>query len=318
MKPTILVIPRLPERVADAVRQHYEILGPVPPGTALPEGAQEARVLVTIGSLKTDAALMDALPSLGLIACYGTGYEGVDRAAAAARGIVVTNAGDANAATVAEFAMGLVLATARSIVASDRYVRAGRWKGHAVERMPSVPGLAGRRIGIYGLGAIGSRVAMRAAAFDMEVGYHNRSARTDVPYAYFPSLPELARWADVLVVSVRASAENRHAIDAGVLAALGPRGYIVNISRGLAIDEEALCDALERRVIAGAGLDVFEHEPNVPERLQALDNVVLTPHVAANADSALDGQSTVLIDNLRAWFGGGELRNRVALPAAQT
>jgi lactate dehydrogenase-like 2-hydroxyacid dehydrogenase len=311
-KPVVLMAPQLPEPLVAQLHERYTLLGPIAAGTSLPEGSARARALLTIGGLKTDAALMDALPSLGLIACYGTGHEGVDKAAAAARGIVVTNAGDANAISVAEFALGLMLALTRRIVPADRHARSGTWKGNAVERMPVVAGLAGRRLGIYGLGAIGARIAARAAAFDMEIGYHNRTPRSDVPYAYHASLHALAQWCDVLVVAARAGPGNRHAIDADVLAALGPSGHFVNISRGLVVEEAALCDALERGVVAGAALDVYEHEPTIPARLVALDNVVLTPHVAAGAESAQREQQRILLANLEAWFVGAPLANVVS------
>lgn len=315
MKPTILMVPRLPDPLVARLRESYELIGPMERSSpeALPPGAEKVQALLTVGSKKTDGALMDALPALKLICCYGTGIEGVDRAAAAARGIRLTNAADANATSVAEFAMGLVLATARMIAHADRFTRAGRWKGNSVERLPPVPGLAGRRLGIYGLGAIGSRIATRAAAFEMEIGYHNRSRRSDAPYGYFDDLNALAEWADVLMVSVRASAENRHAVDAAVLAALGPKGHLVNISRGIAVDEEALCTALEDGIIAGAALDVYENEPNVPERLRALENVVLTPHIAAGSEAAQIAQQELLLGNLEAFFGGGTLLSPVEL-----
>ena len=247
---------------------------------------------------------MDALPQLGLIACYGTGFEGVDRAAARARGIAVTHARDTNSVSVAEFAMGLVLASARTIVQGDRDVRAGRWRNDLMESLTLTPELAGRRLGIYGLGSIGSKIAQRAAAFDMQIGYHNRSPRRDVSYLYHPTLIGLATWADILVVSVRAGADNRHAINRQVLAALGPGGHLVNVSRGIAVDEMALCEALETGVIAGAGLDVYEHEPNIPERLTRLHNVVLTPHIAAVSLSAQSAQCDLLLANLEAFFAG--------------
>ena len=315
MKPTILMVPRLPDPLVARLRESYELIGPMDRSSpeALPPGAETVQALLTVGSQKTDGALMDALPALKLICCYGTGIEGVDRAAAAARGIRLTNAADANATSVAEFAMGLVLATARMIAHADRFTRAGRWKGNSVERLPPVPGLAGRRLGIYGLGAIGSRIATRAAAFEMEIGYHNRSRRSDAPYGYFDDLNALAEWADVLMVSVRASAENRHAVDAAVLAALGPKGHLVNISRGIAVDEEALCTALEDGIIAGAALDVYENEPNVPERLRALENVVLTPHIAAGSEAAQIAQQELLLGNLEAFFAGRPLLSPVEL-----
>ena len=315
MKPTILMVPRLPDPLVARLRESYELIGPMERSSpeALPSGAETVQALLTVGSQNTDGALMDALPALKLICCYGTGIEGVAREAAAARGIRLTNAADANATSVAEFAMGLVLATARMIAHADRFTRAGRWKGNSVERLPPVPGLAGRRLGIYGLGAIGSRIATRAAAFEMEIGYHNRSPRSDAPYGYFDNLKALAEWADVLMVSVRASAENRHAVDAAVLAALGPKGHLVNISRGIAVDEEALCTALEDGIIAGAALDVYENEPNVPERLRALENVVLTPHIAAGSEAAQIAQQELLLGNLEAFFAGRPLLSPVDL-----
>ncbi|MBN9444503.1 2-hydroxyacid dehydrogenase [Bosea sp. (in: a-proteobacteria)] len=315
MKPTVLMVPKMPAALVTRLRESYEVLGPMDHSTpdALPAGAAEAEALLTMGSLRTDAALIDALPRLRLICCYGTGVEGVDGGHAKARGIALGNAGEANAASVAEFAMGLLLATARQIPQADRFVRAGRWKGNSVERMPAVPGLAGRKLGIYGLGAIGSRIARRAEAFEMEIGYHNRSRRADAPYLYHDSLVGLAEWADVLIVSARASAENRHAVDAAVLKALGPGGHLVNISRGIAVDEDALCAALETGAIAGAALDVYENEPHVSDRLRALDNIVLAPHIAAATELAQAAQQDTMLGNLEAFFAGRPLLSAVAL-----
>ena len=315
MKPTILMVPRLPAALIDALSEHYDVIGPMERSAPefLPEGKERVEALLTVGTQKTDAALIDALPKLKLICCYGTGIEGVDLAHVKARGVQLTNAADANADGVAEFAMGLLLAIGRQIPQGDHYVRAGRWKGNAIERMPMVRGLSGCKLGIYGLGAIGSRIARHAAGFGMEIGYHNRSRRPDLPYAYHDSLLGLSEWADLLMVAVRASVENRHAVNADVLKALGPSGYIVNISRGIAIDETALCEALETGVIAGAALDVYEHEPVVPDRLKALENVVLTPHIAAFSESAQLAQQKLLVRNLEAFFAGKPLISPVAL-----
>ncbi|WP_131113999.1 2-hydroxyacid dehydrogenase [Lichenihabitans psoromatis] len=313
MKPTILMVPQLPARFVERLKEDYQVLGPL--GTAgpgaLPLGAAEVRALLTMGTLTTDAALIDALPSLELICCYGTGFEGVDRAHAASRGIAIANAGSANAGAVAEYAIGLMLATTRQIASGDRFVRAGSWKGNSVERMPMRAGLSGRRVGIYGLGAIGTRIARLAAGFSVQIGYHNRSARTDVPYLYHDSLIGLAEWADILVVAARAGASNYHAVDARVLAALGSEGHLVNISRGIAVDQDAVADALERGVIGGAALDVFEREPEVPARLKALPNIVLTPHIAANATSAQEAQQSTMLANLAAFFDGKPLVSEV-------
>jgi lactate dehydrogenase-like 2-hydroxyacid dehydrogenase len=228
----------------------------------------------------------------------------VDLAAARARGIAVTHAGDTNSTAVAEFAMGLVIATARGMVRGDRYVRRGQWRGDIIERTAITPELAGQRLGIYGLGSIGTKIARRAEAFEMQIGYHNRKPRADVPYTYHPTLKGLAEWADILVVAVRADASNTHAINKEILAALGARGHLINISRGIAVDEAALCDALEAGTIAGAALDVYEREPHIPERLFGLDNVVLTPHMAAISANAQRAQRDIMFANLEAFFAG--------------
>jgi hydroxypyruvate reductase len=303
MKPTVLVPAGFTKRLLGRLSETYTLLGPVgPEGPNAQE--REARVLITLGSLTTSAALMDSLPNLGLISCFGTGFEGVDLAAARARNIIVTHAGDTNSTAVAEFAMGLVIATARDLVRGDRYARANRWRGDILERLAIVPGLAGQRLGIYGLGSIGTKLAQRAAAFEMEIAYHNRKPRSDVPYAYHPTLLGLATWADILVVAVRADKSNTHAIDREVLAALGPKGHLVNISRGIAVDTEALCEALEAGTISGAALDVYENEPDIPDRLKGLDNVVITPHMAAISANAQRAQRDIMFANLQAFFAG--------------
>lgn len=309
-KPVILHAMPLPAAQVAHLAESYQVFGPLEPPVpaSIPAAARGARALVTLGGFTTDAAMLAALPELGLICCYGTGYEGVDRAAALARGIRVTHAGDSNSTSVAEFAMGLVIAAARRMVQGDRKIRAGGWTSLGIDRMEMTPGLSGKRLGIYGMGTIGRKIAARAEPFEMEIGYHNRTRREDVPYAYLPSLQALAEWSDVLVVAARASAANRGAVDAAVLRALGPRGVLVNIARGVLVDEPALCDALEQGVIAGAGLDVYADEPHVPERLKVLENVVLTPHMAAVALAAQRAQRQVLEENLAAFFAGRPLR----------
>ncbi len=311
MKPPVLVAMNVVPEFRDRLAAQYELHGPLDRANPLnlPAGAHSARALITLGGFKTDAALMDALPELGLISCYGTGFEGVDREEARRRGIQLTHAGDSNATAVAEFAMGLVIAAGRNLVRGDRMVRAGHWANLAIDRVPMTPGLAGHRLGIYGMGAIGLKVARRAAAFEMEIGYHNRRPRTDVDYAYFAGLQELAEWCDVLVIGVRAAAENRHAVNARILRALGPEGVLINISRGLVVDEDALCDALEAKTIMAAGLDVYENEPHVPERLRALENAVLTPHIAALSRDAQHAQRDLIVENLEAFFAGRPLRS---------
>ncbi|WP_159993107.1 2-hydroxyacid dehydrogenase [Roseomonas sp. 18066] len=316
MKPVILTAMPVPARLLTMLEPHVTVLPPLsaPVPEAVPPEGRDARVLITLGGIKTSAALIEALPQLGLICCYGTGYESVDRVAAAARGIKVTNAADANAAAVAEFAMGLALAATRDILRGDAWLRAGHWQNKAIERLPLARGLLGRRIGIFGLGAIGVEIATRARAFGMEVAYHNRRPRADLPYTYIDSLQGLAAWSDVLMVAVRASAQTEHAVSTTVLEALGPEGVLVNISRGSVVDEAALIAALDGQKIAGAALDVFEHEPKIPARLTEFPNVVLTPHIAALAVTAQHAQQQLMADNIFAYFAGQQLLSEVPAP----
>jgi lactate dehydrogenase-like 2-hydroxyacid dehydrogenase len=301
-----------------ALRRRLPLVGPVPLplDASLRELATAVRMriagCVTFGASAFDAATMDALPDLRWIGCYGSGYEGVDLAAASARGIAVTHSPGANAASVADLAMGLLIASVRRLPAARRRLDDGRWQGNAADERSDPPrGLTGRKVGIYGLGEIGRRIAERAQAFDMTVAYHNRRRRDDVAFAYFPTLLELAHWADVLVVAVRAEAANRHAVDANVLAALGADGHVINIARGFVIDEAALVAALERGVIAGAGLDVFEHEPHVPAALRALPNVALAPHVGGATLQAREAMEAMVLANLDAFVAGRPVPNPV-------
>lgn len=305
MKQTVLLADGLPPKLLERVAETFAIL-PIrhPEVAALPAEAREARALITFGRFKTNQVLMDALPKLGFICCYGTGFEGVELAAARARGITVANGGTANGTAVAEFTVGLIIASARDMLIGDRGLRRGEWRSNIIERLSLTPGLAGRRLGIYGLGAIGMKIADRLRGFEVDIAYHNRRPRSDVPYAYHATLHGLAEWSDILVVAVRAAAANRHSINAGILTALGPKGRLINISRGLVVDHEALCDALETGGIAGAALDVFENEPYVPPRLVALENVILTPHMAAISGDAQRAQRDLLIANLEAYFDG--------------
>ena len=285
-KPAVLLGVRVPDEFLQRLASRYAVLGPLPPPfseavAALPAAdAQRVRVLITMGSVSTTGASLAHLPALGLVSCIGSGYEGVDLAAARERAIIVTHGPGTNASAVADLAMGLVIASVRQLFAANAFLRRGDWTGNFAKRMPLVRGLTGRKVGIYGLGTIGEQIARRAAAFEMEIAYHNRSRRADVSYPYYATLRDLAHWADVLVIAVRAGPGNRHAVDAGILAALGPEGHVVNIARGSVIEEAALIRALRDGVIAGAGLDVFEREPSVPDELVALENVVLTPHIA--------------------------------------
>jgi lactate dehydrogenase-like 2-hydroxyacid dehydrogenase len=303
---TLLVAIPLGEEAAAALRREYRVHAP----PAAPEEARAVRAVVTNGSTGFSAAQMDALPALELICCYGAGYENVDLAAARERRICVTHAPGVNDATVADHALALMLAAARAIPRLDRAVRAGRWTSSRAER----PALNGARLGLLGLGNIGARIARRAVAFDMTVGYHARSARADVPWQHYPSLVDLARASDFLVVACPGGAATRHLVDRAVLDALGPAGILVNVARGSIVDTRALIEALRTGGVAAAGLDVVEGEPEVPPALLELENIVVTPHVAGRSPAAVQAQTAALLANLAAHFAGRPLPSRV--PAA--
>lgn len=250
---------------------------------------------------------MDLFPKLGTIVCYGTGYDGVDLKAAAARNIAVGHSPGANAASVADIAMTLMLATTRRILVADQYVRSGDWAASKPSpMMRPQAGMPGRRIGVYGMGEIGRKIAARCAAFESEVSYFSRS-QYDLPYQYFPSLEALADWCSVLMIAVRAGAETRHVVDAEILRRLGADGYVVNISRGSVIDEKALVAALTDKTIAGAGLDVFEKEPHAPDALTTLPNVVFAPHIGGHTLESHVAMQNCVLANLAAFFEGRPL-----------
>ncbi|MGV8863079.1 MAG: 2-hydroxyacid dehydrogenase [Pseudomonas sp.] len=261
-------------------------------------GAQINAVL-TRGPLGFYADEIAALPHLEIICVIGAGYEHVDLEAAKARNITVTNGAGVNAPSVADHALALLLSLVRDIPRADASVRRGEW------RKVMRPSLAGKRLGILGLGAVGMAIAKRAAlGFDMSVSYHNRQPRSDVPYAYCASPVELASASDFFIVATPGGAGTRQLVDKQVLDALGPHGFIVNIARASVISTSDLIEALEQNRIAGAALDVFDDEPHVPDALKALSNVVLTPHVAGLSPEALQGTVQLVADNLLAYFSG--------------
>ena len=256
-----------------------------------------------------DAALMSALPALKVISSFGVGVDKIDLVEAGRRGILVGNTPEVLNDCVADLAIGLVIDVARGMGASERYLRRGEWpKGpYALQRRVS-----GKRLGIVGLGRIGKTIARRAAGFDMEIRYHNRRPAADAALHYEASLLDLARWSDFLVVIVPGGSATRHLINAAVLDALGPEGFLINVARGTVVDEPALVSALQERRIAGAGLDVFENEPQVPAALMQLDNVVLLPHVASATVETRAAMAQRVFDNLREFFAHGRLVSAIS------
>jgi lactate dehydrogenase-like 2-hydroxyacid dehydrogenase len=312
----VLVYSRFPKAMMAPIGERFELLetaGRPLPEVFTPEQLSDVRAMVTAGSTPLGGAMMDRMPKLGAIVCYGTGYDGVDLAAAAQRGIAVGHSPGANAAAVADLAVTLMLAVTRRLLAADQYVRSGDWaSAKASPLLRPQAGNPGRRVGIYGLGEIGRKIASRVAAFECEVGYFSRS-RHDVPYRYLPSLEALAEWCSVLMIAVRAGADTHHAVDAAILRKLGQDGFVVNIARGSVVDQKALVAALADQTIAGAGLDVYEQEPHAPDALSAFANVVLTPHVGGHTIGSHAAMQACVIANLEAYFAGQPLPHPVGL-----
>jgi lactate dehydrogenase-like 2-hydroxyacid dehydrogenase len=258
------------------------------------------RAMATGGHLGADAALMDALPKLEIIGCYGVGVDAIDLKHAARRKIIVTNTPDVLNDDVANMAIALLLATSREIVNGDRYVREGKWLKSAMHLTRAI---RGRRLGILGLGRIGKDIARKAAVFDMEIAYHGRS-KQDVPYLFYPDLVEMARDCDFLVAICPGGAATDKIVNRAVLDALGPEGVFINVARGSVVDEPALVAALQEGRLGGAGLDVFAAEPKVPDALLKMEQVVLQPHAASATRETRRAMGDLVVDNLRAHFAG--------------
>ncbi|MFO1081785.1 MAG: NAD(P)-dependent oxidoreductase [Reyranellaceae bacterium] len=306
-RPVILTGFHFTKTTLAVLSERYEIGGHMDhprPELVPAAAAPHVQALVTTGSVGASDALMATMPRLSLICCYGTGYERIDLAAARRRNIMITHGADANAPDVAEMAMAILLASTRRVVRADKMIRRGNWTKRIPNRFGAIAGLTGGKLGILGLGAIGLELAKRAAGFDVQIGYCNRNRRDDVDYPYFPNVMALASWADYLMVCLRSDASNRHIINAEVLKALGPRGHLVNISRGWAVDEAALADALRHNVIEGAALDVFDEEPYEGQELLPLDNLVMTPHFGGGTEHAQRRMTTLVRRNLDAHFAG--------------
>lgn len=314
MPEKVLVYSRFPKALMVRIGQRYDLMdaaGKPPSGVFAAEQLAGIRAMITAGGTPLGADMMDTMPSLRAIVCYGTGYDGVDLVAAAQRRIAVGHSPAANAAAVADLAVTLMLAATRRILPADDYVRNGNWSGAKPSPLMSPrAGNPGRRIGVFGMGEIGRKIASRLAAFETEVAYFSRNKR-DVPYQYLPSLEALAEWCSVLMIAVRAGSDTHHVVDANILHKLGKDGYVVNISRGSVIDQQALVAALTDKTIAGAGLDVYEKEPHAPDTLTVLPNVVLTPHIGGHTLDSHTAMQNCVIANLDAFFAGQPLPHAV-------
>jgi len=310
MREQVLIYSRFPKALMQRIGERFELMdaaGKPPHEVFTSDRLSGIRAMVTAGSTPLRGGMMDRLPKLGAIVCYGTGYDGVDLDAAAQRNIAVGHSPGANAASVADIAVILMLAATRRLLAADNYVRSGDWA--AAKPSPMMrpqPGMPGRKVGVYGMGEIGRKIAARVAAFEAEVGYFSRS-RHDVSYQYFPTLEALADWCSVLMIAVRAGADTHHVVNADILKRLGEDGCVVNIARGSVIDQAALVRALTDKTIASAGLDVYAKEPHAPDALTAFPNVALTPHIGGHTLESHVAMQDCVIANLTTFFEGKPL-----------
>ena len=305
-KPVLLILHVLAPEHRAQLAEHFELVyAPDAQQCAQAIAAHGTRIeaVLTIGAIGLNAAQMQAMPQLRMVGALGAGYENIDVAHAKAHGIAVSNGAGTNDQCVADHAFGLVVAAVRGFGKLDRLTREGVWRNDIA--LP--PQVSGKRLGIVGLGTIGEKIARRAQAFDMPIGYHNRNPKPGTDYRYFDSVLALATWADVLMVATPGGAGTRHLVNAQVLQALGARGYVVNIARGSVIDTPALAAALREGRLAGAGLDVYESEPAPPAQLLDLDSVILTPHVAGWSPEAVQATVDLFVRNALACFAGEPL-----------
>ncbi len=311
MKPDVLMIgalmPELETRLERSCTLH-RLAQAADRDAFLSEVAPAIRGIVTGGVTGASRALMESMPKLEIVAVNGIGTDAVDLDYARSRGIRVTTTPDVLTDDVADLAMALILATARQLCVGDRYVRQGLWGRQA---LPLARKASGKKLGILGLGRIGRAIARRAEGFDMDIAYTDVVAIPDAAYRHEPSLPALARWADILVVAASGGAASRAIVNAEVLEALGPQGMLVNVARGSIVDELALVRALEDGRLGAAGLDVFVDEPRVPEALWRMDNVVLQPHRASATIETRIAMGELVVSNIEAQFAGRPLLSAV-------
>ncbi len=311
-KPGLLIVGELPAWDLEALSERFDLhlyYAAEDKAALLARGRDTIRAIATKGELGADAAMMDALPRTEIIACYGVGYDLIDVEAAKARGIRVTNAPDVLTEEVADMAIGLLLAAARRIPAGDAWVRDGSWKTRG--SIPLTTRVWGKRIGIVGLGRIGSAIARRCEAFRMPVSYSAR-AKKDVPYRWYPTPAAMAPHVDILMVSAAGGAETRGLVDRAAIEALPEGAMLCNVARGTVVDEAALLEALRSRRVAAAGLDVFLNEPDINPEFATFDHVVLQPHAASGTVETRKAMGKLMRDNLEAQMDGKPLLTPVA------
>lgn len=301
-KTPVLILAPLPDFLMEPLRAAHvchDYFHATEKDALLAEVGAQIRGIVMAGHSTAPLALLEKLPKLEIISVFGVGYDGVPVDWCRAHGIRVTNTPDVLTEDVADTASALVLMTSRNLIAANRHLHAGSWlKGP----FPLAHALRGKLAGIVGLGRIGKAIAHRLEAHGMRIAYHGRT-RQEVPWDYFESLIEMAKAVDFLIVACPGGAATKHLVNAAVLTALGTKGTLINIARGSVVDEPALIAALQNGTIRGAGLDVFENEPLVPETLMQCANAVLLPHLGSATHETRRAMAALVVDNLAAYFG---------------
>ena len=270
---------------------------------------EQIKGIVTIGGCKVSAALIDMLPSLEVITTRSVGFDHIDLEAASRRGIVISNTPGVLSDCVADFAFGALIALSRELLQAERFLRSGQW---LLGRFGLTTKVSGKRLGIVGMGRIGQAIAKRASGFTMETRYFSRSKNTQCSEVFEPSLIELAKWADYLVLCIPGGEATRNIISYDVLEALGEKSYLINVARGSVVDEVALVQALNLRKIAGAALDVYVNEPKVSQELLDSDRLLLLPHIASNTEETFAEMESLVFDNLLNYFAKGSLLTPVS------
>mgnify|MGYP003332926109 FL=1 len=307
--PTVLMGGRMLPALEAALAERYDLtrLADQPdPAAFLAEHGGRFTAYVAGAAHGLPAATLAALPNLRVVSQFGVGLDKLDLPALRARGVAVGFTPDVLNDCVADLAFTLLLDSLRGVAAADRFVRRGDWLRGPY---PLTRRATGLRLGVVGMGRIGREIAERSRGFRMDVRYHTRRPVAGLPWAHEPSLHALARWCDALVLITSGGASTHHLVDASVLQALGPQGFLINVARGSVVDQAALVQALQQGTIAGAGLDVYEDEPRVPEALRALDNVVLAPHMASGTRETRQAMADLVMENLAAFFAHGAVRH---------
>ncbi|MFN4166860.1 MAG: 2-hydroxyacid dehydrogenase [Pannonibacter phragmitetus] len=314
-KPDILIPSPLRDMIIDGLEPHFTLhkLYEAEDAEAFLKEREAIIRGIAVSFFNVDQPFIDRFPNLEIVSNFGVGYDKVDARHCGTRGIIVTNTPDVLSEEVADTAIGLMIMTIRELSAAERWLRDGNWEKKGAYRL--TPGtLRGRTLGIFGLGRIGKAIATRAEAFGMSVHYYGRNQQAGVDYTYHPSLVSLAEAVDTLMIVAPGGPETQHMVGERVLEVLGPDGVLINIGRGSVVNETALIEALKKGTIMAAGLDVFEHEPHVPQALQDLPNAVLLPHVGSASVATRDAMGQLVVDNLKSWFSVG----KPVTPVAET